>query len=190
MQFKAGDKVKRKAEFNDVWWKSKSRSQGLLHDAIFEVVKHSSNGGLILKESSVGYEFSAGYFELVEASEEAKMKEAFALARSLVGKTVTPDNGISKYNVAGVIFRQDKTDHVGLGWSSDIFLRENGWVVSIKTVGGMNYPVQRVKELPTDIDVKLNGSYTATVSKGSVKVGCQTFPIEKIHEIVEAHNKL
>lgn len=38
--------------------------------------------------------------------------------------------------------------------------------------------------------VKLNDEYVAEVSKGYVKVGCQTFPIEKIQEILDVHSKL
>lgn len=189
-RFKAGDKVKRKAEHMDSWWREQCHDYGIKPDAVFEVVEYRANDAILLKGYRQGYEYTGKYFELAEASEEAKMREAFALAKSLVGKTVTFDDADTKYNVAGVIFRQDKTDYVGLGQTCDEFLNKNGWVVGIKTLGGMNYPVQRVKEVPTDIDVKLNGSYTATVSKGSVKVGCQVFPIEKIQEIIDAHNKL
>lgn len=38
--------------------------------------------------------------------------------------------------------------------------------------------------------IRLNNEYSAEVSKGKVKVGCQTFPIEKIQEILDAHSKL
>jgi hypothetical protein len=188
-QFKAGDKVKRKADQMDSWWLEQYHDYGIKPDTVFEVIEHRDNGGILLKGAKQGYAYTGKYFELAEVSEETKMKEAFALARSLVGKTVMCDDGDAKYTVTGIIFRQDKTDHVGLGWSCEKFLKENGWLVGVQ-FGTMNYPVQMVKELPTDIDVKLNGSYTATVSKGSVKVGCQTFPIEKIQEIIDAHNKL
>jgi hypothetical protein len=189
MQFKAGDKVKRKADQMDSWWLEQCHDYSIKPDTIFEVDEYRDNGGILLKGAKQGYAYTGKYFELAEVSEETKMKEAFALARSLVGKTVVCDDGDTKYNVAGVIFRQDKTDHGGLGYTCETFLKDNGWVVGVK-FNSMNYPVQMVKELPTDIDVKLNGSYTATVSKGSVKVGCQTFPIEKIQEIIDAHNKL
>lgn len=47
-----------------------------------------------------------------------------------------------------------------------------------------------LKTLSLTIDVKLNASYTAVVSKDTVKVGCQTFPISVIKEILDASKKL
>lgn len=188
-RFKVGDKVKRKADQMDGWWVNQCYGYNVKPYEIFEVVSHHGAGAINLKGLEEGFGYTEKYFELAETSEETKMQEAFALAKSLVGKTIVYDDGDTKYIVTGVIFRQDKTDHVGLGYTCKNFLKENGWVVGVK-FNGLTYPVQLVKELPTDIDVKLNGSYTATVSKGSVKVGCQTFPIEKIQDIIDAHNKL
>lgn len=39
-------------------------------------------------------------------------------------------------------------------------------------------------------EVILNDEYTAEVSKGKVKVGCQEFPIEKIEEILKVEKSL
>ena len=49
-----------------------------------------------------------------------------------------------------------------------------------------------IKPAPKAKEVKLNGTYTATVSVSvnEVKVGCQTFPYEVIKEIVNAHDSL
>lgn len=190
--FKVGDKVKRYASAMDSFWKEQCRRYNVEIDATFEVVSHHGAGaGVQLKGLEPGYGYTLANFKLVEfakPSEETKMKEAYELAKSLFGKTVECDDG-TKYTVTGVIFRQDKTDNLGLGAACGKFLKDNGWVIGVK-FNGMNYPVQRVKEVPADIDIKLNGGYTATVSKGSVKVGCQTFPIEKIQEIIDAYNKL
>jgi hypothetical protein len=41
-----------------------------------------------------------------------------------------------------------------------------------------------------EITVHLNGSYSAEVTKGRVKVGCQTIPIEKIRELVKAYEEV
>lgn len=43
--------------------------------------------------------------------------------------------------------------------------------------------------LPKTETVKLNDSYIAEVTKDSVKVGCQTFPISIIDALVAARNK-
>ena len=43
---------------------------------------------------------------------------------------------------------------------------------------------------PVIIYVVLNNSYTAEVSKQSVKVGCQEFPLSVIPQLMEAYNKV
>jgi hypothetical protein len=43
---------------------------------------------------------------------------------------------------------------------------------------------------PSKVKVVLNSQYTAEVSKDSIVVGCQTFPIEILDELIEARNKL
>jgi hypothetical protein len=43
---------------------------------------------------------------------------------------------------------------------------------------------------PTSGEVKLNGDYTAEVTKDKVVVGCQTIPMDKVREIVELADKL
>lgn len=190
IQFKTGDKVRRKAGNIDGWWTDICHAHKVEPDAIFEVYEHLNDGGVILKELGRGSKYAENFFELVKDAKESEIEKAYTHAKSLIGKKIVCDDGPSKYTVSGVIFRQDKTDNVGLGHTCEKFLRDNGWVVGVR-FNNMNYPVQLVNEVPSNISVELiNGSYTAVVSKGSVKVGCQTFPIEKIQEIIEAHNKL
>jgi hypothetical protein len=40
------------------------------------------------------------------------------------------------------------------------------------------------------IEIQLNDSYTAVVSKDTVKVGCQEFPVSKLKELIEAHSSI
>jgi hypothetical protein len=40
------------------------------------------------------------------------------------------------------------------------------------------------------IEIQLNDSYTAVVSKDTVKVGCQEFPVSKLKELLEAHSSI
>jgi hypothetical protein len=40
------------------------------------------------------------------------------------------------------------------------------------------------------IEVKLNGTYTASVGKDGVRVGCQTFPLSVIDELAAAKAKI
>ena len=39
-------------------------------------------------------------------------------------------------------------------------------------------------------NVVINKTYTAQISKGSIVVGCQTIPIEKVKEILDEYNKI
>ncbi len=43
---------------------------------------------------------------------------------------------------------------------------------------------------PTNVEVKLNDEYTAVVTKDTIVVGCQTFPISALTALNEAVNKL
>jgi hypothetical protein len=38
--------------------------------------------------------------------------------------------------------------------------------------------------------LKLNSQYEVEVSKDTIKVGCQTFPISKLHDLIEAHKSV
>lgn len=43
---------------------------------------------------------------------------------------------------------------------------------------------------PTSVEIKDVGSYTATVTKDKVQVGCQSIPLTKLQEILDAAKKL
>jgi hypothetical protein len=187
-RFKVGDKVKRKADQMDRWWVNQCDGYNVKPDAVFEVYDLHGRNNIQLKGMEQGFGYSEKCFELAETSEETKIKEAYALAKSLIGKTIVCDNESCKRIVTGVLFRKDD-DAVGLGFTCDKFLKQNGWVVGVK-LGAMNYPVQGVSEVPTELNVQLNDSSAATITKGKVKINGVTFPIEKIQEIVESHNKL
>jgi len=60
--------------------------------------------------------------------------------------------------------------------------------------GTLNVPmtddITIVPDKPTEYDVKLNSEYTAKVTKDTIEVGCQTFPVSILKDLREAHNKL
>jgi hypothetical protein len=189
--FKVGDKVKRSASAMDSFWKEQCRRYNVEIDATFEVVSPHGTSAIQLKGLEPGFGYTLANFKLVEfakPSEETKMREAYELAKSLIGKTIVCDNESCKRIVTGVLSRKDNDDS-GLGYSCKKFLNENGWVVGVR-LGAMNYPVQKVSEVPTELNVQLNDSFAATITKGKVKINGVTFPIEKIQEIIESHNKL
>lgn len=59
------------------------------------------------------------------------------------------------------------------------FFRVRGW----KTC-------KKVPPKPASVSVQLNNSHTATVSKDTIKVGCQEFPIDVIEKLIDAKNQL
>lgn len=58
--------------------------------------------------------------------------------------------------------------------------------------GRTEIPFSKLAEIDTyqTIVVKLNDSYTASISKGGVQVGCQIFPLDVITELNAALNKI
>jgi len=191
-RFKVGDKVKRKAGNMDFWWLEQCHDYGIKPDEVFEVVEYRDNGGVLLKGHKQGYTYTGKYFELAEASLEAQIKEAYDLAQSLIGKTVKFSTDERNYTVKSVLLRRNEDDD-GLNYSSTKHLNQHGWVVAVKISNHLaiiNVPVGMVKEVPSETKVVLNSSHTAIVTKDTITVGCQVFPIEKIREIIDAHNKL
>jgi len=192
MNFKVGDKVKRKATQMDAWWKDLCRDYTTTPDAILTVVEHRDNGGLLLKEMAKGYEYTGKYFELAETSLEAQIKEAYDLAQSLIGKTVKFDTDERNYTVKSVLLRRNDDD-AGLDYSSTKHLNQHGWVVAVKIInhlGRINVPVGMVKEVPSETKVVLNSSQTAIVTKDTITVGCQTFPVDILKKLQTAVDNL
>ena len=50
--------------------------------------------------------------------------------------------------------------------------------------------LQLIAAMPPEVKIELNSEYTATITKDTVKVGCQIFPISIIDKLVEARNSL
>jgi hypothetical protein len=192
MKFNVGDKVKRKATQMDVWWKDLCRDYITTPDAILTVVEHRDNDGLFLKEMAKGYEYTGKYFELVETSLEAQIKKAYDLAQSLIGKTVKFDTDERNFTVKSVLLRRNYDDY-GLDYSSTKHLNQHGWVVAVKIsnhLASINVPVGMVKEVPSETEVVLNSSHTAIVTKDTITVGCQTFPVDILKKLQTAVDNL
>jgi hypothetical protein len=66
----------------------------------------------------------------------------------------------------------------------------SGINVTVEGCDNYGYPywVLSKKEIDTvfPVDVKLNDSYTATISESGVKVGCQTFTFKKVADLADA----
>ena len=140
-------------------------------------------------------------FELVESASDfidiskLSVPAQLELAKKYVGKIVKcnhPDGNKS------LIKLDDVTVHYIGGLSSSIYVNEvverDG--ICITMIGCWSsipflfaqIPVEPPK--PTTKILKLNASYDATITKDTVKVGCQTFPISIIEQILAESKKL
>ena len=181
--YKVGDKVKRKAEDRDGWWNDMCEHVNVKPDDVLTVSKFLSTYDLYLE----GFErcFNSFRFELV--SSPTDMESEYQRALKLVGKKIVV--GRDKHTVQNVLFRRGN-DRERLSCESIDHITKHGWVVAVVFGGSRNLPVSMAKEAPSELSVELNDSCTAVISKDGVKVGCQTFSIEKIQEIIDTYNKL
>jgi hypothetical protein len=184
MEFKAGDKVKRKTYDMDYWWNDICEDANVKPDHVFTVSEFVSMHQLYLEGFKSN--FDSFRFELV--SSPTDMESEYQRALKLVDKKIVV--GRDKHTVQNVLFRRGNDRDDLMSFETLQHLNQHGWVVSVVFDGRRNLPVSMVKEVPSDLSVELNGSYTAVISKDGVKVGCQTFPIEKIQEIIDTYNKL
>lgn len=114
-----------------------------------------------------------------------KIEEQIARAESLVGKKIIHEGAPSLYPI----------EKWGIADSLDGFseivknvIKRDKFCVYLK--GGAQYfPALECEEYIQNI-VRLNSSYIAEVFEDHVKVGCQTFPIESIQEILKVHSGL
>lgn len=134
------------------------------------------------------HEYYADYFELIGST--LSIEEQIILAKSYIGKTVA--SGCIKYAISKVNVVLTESEAINLGIASYYVLDDiskNGFSVVVSDVSHAN-PVLSV-ELSIEFEkVKLNDSYTAEVFKDKLVVGCQTFPISILDELVKAHKSL
>lgn len=182
-RFKAGDKVKRKADDMDVWWNGICEDANVKPDDVFTVSKVLSEDDLYLE----GFKECFDSFRFALVNSPTDMESEYQRALKLVGKKIVV--GKEKHTVQNVLFRRGN-DHHYLSLESIDHIKKHGWVAAVVFSNSRNLPVSMVKEAPSELSVKLNDSHTAVISKDGVKVGCQTFPIEKIQEIIDTYNKL
>lgn len=112
-------------------------------------------------------------------------EEQLAFANSIVGKRVKSKNSYGSAIVSKVRILTE----IGHASSSvDVHIEKHGWCVVV-SYGIYSQSVMDI-DVVDEFKVKLNETYTAIVSLNGVEVGCQTFPIEKIKDILKAHQQL
>jgi hypothetical protein len=112
-------------------------------------------------------------------------------ARKLVGKTIIHNDGFVKYDVGEVGLHIYKEPTEGISLSVQGEAKTRGYCVYIISKNGKySNPYKAVEVVQDFVDIVLNDQYSAKVYKDKVVVGCQTFTMDKVKEILDAGNKL
>lgn len=186
-QIEIGDTVVRRANNRDDWWKHCCDKNKLPVDGHYVVYQVRLNGSFKLQGFSNEYSFTGSCFELVESSPEQEYKEA----KKLIGKTVVVKNEPSvKIKVTSIVYRMGD-DAGDLSFACQDYLKKHGYLIAVRGCG-YSRPFLEIEELTSDINVNLNDSYDAIVTKDGIKVGCQTFShevVDKLKNAIEQINK-
>jgi hypothetical protein len=128
-------------------------------------------------------------FEVVEPLQPHTIDSDLALARSYIGKKVQTDSMVSftVEHVKIVVAEQENLKAASLTVQSEV--KNSGYCVAV-CGSHRSIPVRNVEIAPNDVKIKLNDDYTATVSKDSIVVGCQTFSPDILQKLLDAHNSL
>lgn len=182
-----GDTVVRRVSDRDSWWNNSCNKHKLLVDGHYVVVGFSGTGCIQLQGFHSDYAFTCNCFDLVEFTPEQEYKEA----KKLIGKTVVVKNEpLVKIKVTSIVYRMGD-DADDLSFACQDYLKEHGYLIAVRG-GGYSRPFLEIEEVTSDINVKLNDSYNAIVTKSGIKVGCQTFShdvVDKLKNAIEQINK-
>jgi hypothetical protein len=118
------------------------------------------------------------------------LEQDLELARTFLNKDVVSRNGGEKFTVKRIkVYLKEDGEHRNSSVTVMGEIEKNGYCVTL--IGNKYHiPVSDAVEPPISKTVKLNDTYNAVVTKTEVKVGCQTFPINKIRELIEANESL
>lgn len=118
--------------------------------------------------------------------------EKITLAKSMVGKTYTWNGGTPFLITGWNISKDDKDTKISVCVWNDI--KDNGISVYVIGKNMTSSPVtdNRLKEVvtPKFLELKLNDTYTAKVYEDKVEVGCQTFDIHVLADLLLLHKQL
>lgn len=152
---------------------------------------HINRGKMVytIRDEKEIYEYDSSWFEIVEESRPS-MEEQVALAKSYIGKEVL--SGPDRIRIQRVIVIINEADARN---SSQVVLKDfdkHGYCIAIKG-SCFTVPVLSVQLAPVEPPfkmVELNSTYTAKVTKDTIEVGCQTFPISILDELIAAHESI
>lgn len=183
-QFKVGDRLR--VIDNDM------RKDQLKIGATCEVT-HTENFGRSVKvkfDDPSNWTENFLYSDRFELCHRKSLDQDLALARTFLNKKVASCSSDTTFivDIVRVYTKEDGAFHTS---SPKVVLEveKNGYCVAL--IGGIyQIPLSDAIESPTSKTVKLNDTYDAVVSKSEVTVGCQTFSIDKIRELIAAADAL
>lgn len=182
--FKEGDKVK---------CVDASSHSYLKFGEIYTITKYSlvcDNEVFVKNEKGLE---SGSYYQCRFAHIKPKqtIEEQLKYAKSLVGRTVKYN--ISKPSKSNASITVESYNIIISGVSSgcvDSVVERDGYCVYISS-GVFSIPIECVTKIMPDYkELKLNDQYTANVYKDKVEVGCQTFTINQVKEILKLSEDL
>lgn len=130
------------------------------------------------------------YAELVDDDRQT-LEDKIELAKSMIGKKFMTESKTYKVNGWSITNEACIVKHSGLVCDS---VKENGVCVYFTTESKHQIPVdyKDLKEVvePDHLEYSLNSMYDAKVYKDRIVVGCQTFPISILEDLLALHKEL
>ncbi len=132
------------------------------------------------------YFITRAFFDNYVKEAKITMSSAVAKGESLIGKNVQGDRRLFEVETVNLYNKRSIVPCWFPKWARDI-INDRGWVVLVENK--IDYAnVDEATEIVNSI--QLNETYTAVVEGNVVKVGCQTFDIEQVREIIRIHDSL
>jgi len=171
--FKVGDKVRRRKANQNFMWED--------GDKVFAISKITPSGIQINQSSKPLYEWDTNLFDLIE---QESLEDQIQKAKDLIGKTVRFKNivGENKNSTIDFVSVALSKNYQNSSIVNEAFDVGKEFVI-VLWAGNSQIPLSSVIETKTEETVKLNNSYSAVVTKKTIKVGCQEFPVEILKEL-------
>jgi len=187
MTFKKGDKIRRKVEYLQVndWKHGRSIlivNNDQYHDGTvyFTVNGHDSLNSI--------------YSEYFELAKEMTIEDQITFANTLIGKKSLKSIHTSIYldwiPVGIRIYTGNCNYEDSSGSVMEYMKTHDVCVALIDENNYKSYPVALIEPPVESVTVKLNDVYTVEVTKNSITVGCQTFPVSILEDLIKAHKQL